>query len=107
MKNAVKTTNLINRLIAVDADMSVTKFAVLLEVYNAGQTTPTKLADSLLLSLATASRHVAYWSSWTRQRRKGQGAVEYTEDPMDRRLRYVSCTTAGKQLIESIIKEVD
>ena len=76
-------TNLVNRLITIDSDMSVTKLAVILEVYNAGQTTPSKVADGLNLTLATASRHLSYWSAWNRQKRTGKGAIEYTEDLMD------------------------
>ncbi len=96
-------TNLVNRLITIDSDMSVTKLAVILEVYNAGQTTPSKVADSLNLTLATASRHLSYWSAWNRQKRTGKGAIEYTEDMMDRRVRYVSCTDAGKTLVKMIL----
>mgnify|MGYP000181838363 FL=1 len=98
-------TNLVNRLITIDSDMSVTKLAVILEVYNAGQTTPSKVADSLNLTLATASRHLSYWSAWNRQKRTGKGAIEYTEDMMDRRVRYVSCTDAGKKLVKMILGE--
>jgi DNA-binding MarR family transcriptional regulator len=98
-------TNLVNRLIAIDSDMSVTKLAVILEVYNAGQTTPSKVADSLNLTLATASRHLSYWSAWNRQKRTGKGAIEYTEDMMDRRIRYVSCTDSGKKLVKMILGE--
>tara|TARA_R110000851_G_scaffold135853_3_gene271454 strand:- start:1237 stop:1536 length:300 start_codon:yes stop_codon:yes gene_type:complete len=98
-------TNLVNRLITIDSDMSVTKLAVILEVYNAGQTTPSKVADSLNLTLATASRHLSYWSAWNRQKRTGKGAIEYTEDMMDRRIRYVSCTDSGKKLVKMILGE--
>lgn len=98
-------TNLVNRLITIDSDMSVTKLAVILEVYNAGQTTPSKVADSLNLTLATSSRHLSYWSAWNRQKRTGKGAIEYTEDVMDRRVRYVSCTDAGKRLVKMILGE--
>ena len=98
-------TNLVNRLITIDSDMSVTKLAVILEVYNAGQTTPSKVADSLNLTLATASRHLSYWSAWNRQKRTGKGAIEYTEDMMDRRVRYVSCTDADKRLVKMILGE--
>ena len=98
-------TNLVNRLITIDSDMSVTKLAVILEVYNAGQTTPSKVADSLNLTLATASRHLSYWSAWNRQKRTGKGAIEYTEDMMDRRVSYVSCTDAGKKLVKMILGE--
>lgn len=102
MTNVIKLTNLANSLITVDPDLSVTKLAVLLEVYNAGQTTPSKVAGELHLTLATASRHLAYWSSWNRQRKVGKGAIEYTEDKMDRRVRYVSCTDLGKKLVKSL-----
>ena len=98
-------TNLVNRLITIDSDMSVTKLAVILEVYNAGQTTPSKVADSLNLTLATASRHLSYWSAWNRQKRTGKGAIEYTEDMMDRRIQYVSCTDSGKKLVKMILGE--
>ena len=98
-------TNLVNRLITIDSDMSVTKLAVILEVYNAGQTTPSKVADGLNLTLATASRHLSYWSAWNRQKRTGKGAIEYTEDMMDRRIRYVSCTDSGKKLVKMILGE--
>lgn len=106
MTNTLKMTKLVNRLITVDPDLSVTKLAVLLEVYNAGQTTPSKLADVLHLTLATASRHLAYWSDWNRQRKVGKGAIEYNEDRMDRRIRYVSCTDSGKKLIKSLVEEL-
>jgi len=106
MTNILKMTKLVNRLITVDPDLSVTKLAVLLEVYNAGQTTPSKLADELHLTLATASRHLAYWSDWNRQRKVGKGAIEYTEDRMDRRIRYVSCTDSGKKLVKSLLEEL-
>lgn len=106
MTHTVKLTRLINKLITVDPDLSVTKLAVLLEVYNAGQSTPSKVADELHLTLATASRHLAYWSSWNRQRKVGKGAIEYSEDRMDRRIRYVSCTDAGKKLVKSLGDEL-
>ena len=107
MKSVAKITNLINQMITVDPDMSVTKIAVLFAIYNAGQTTPTKVSVSMHLTLATASRHIAYWSGWNRQRKEGKGAVEYSEDKMDRRIRYISCTPAGKQLVESLSKVVE
>jgi DNA-binding MarR family transcriptional regulator len=106
MTHTIKMTKLVNRLITVDPDLSVTKLAVLLEVYNAGQTTPSKLADELHLTLATASRHLAYWSAWNRQRKVGKGAIEYNEDRMDRRIRYVSCTDSGKKLVKSLVEEL-
>ncbi len=106
MTNTFKMTKLVNRLITVDPDLSVTKLAVLLEVYNAGQTTPSKLADELHLTLATASRHLAYWSDWNRQRKVGKGAIEYNEDRMDRRIRYVSCTDSGKKLVKSLMEDL-
>lgn len=106
MKDTVKITKLVNRLITVDPDLTVTKLAVLLEVYNAGQSTPSKVADELHLTLATASRHLAYWSDWNRHRRVGKGAIEYTEDRMDRRIRYVSCTDAGKKLVKSLMEDL-
>ncbi len=106
MTNTLKMTKLVNRLITVDPDLSVTKLAVLLEVYNAGQTTPSKLADELHLTLATASRHLAYWSDWNRQRKVGKGAIEYNEDRMDRRIRYVSCTDSGKKLVKSLMEDL-
>ena len=107
MKSVAKITNLINQMITVDPDMSVTKIAVLLEIYNKVQTTPTKLAEDMNLTLATASRHIAYWSDWNRQRKEGKGAIEYSEDRMDRRIRYISCTLMGKQLVESLSKVVE
>ena len=106
MSQTLKLTKLVNRLITVDPDLTVTKLAVLLEVYNAGQTTPSKVSDELHITLATASRHLAYWSDWNRQRRVGKGAIEYTEDRMDRRIRYVSCTDQGKKLVKSITEEL-
>ena len=106
MSQTLKLTKLVNRLITIDPDLTVTKLAVLLEVYNAGQTTPSKVSDELHITLATASRHLAYWSDWNRQRRVGKGAIEYTEDRMDRRIRYVSCTDQGKKLVKSITEEL-
>ena len=106
MSHTLKLTKLVNRLITIDPDLTVTKLAVLLEVYNAGQTTPSKVSDELHITLATASRHLAYWSDWNRQRRVGKGAIEYTEDRMDRRIRYVSCTDQGKKLVKSITEEL-
>ena len=106
MSHTLKLTKLVNRLITIDPDLTVTKLAVLLEVYNAGQTTPSKVSDGLHITLATASRHLAYWSDWNRQRRVGKGAIEYTEDRMDRRIRYVSCTDQGKKLVKSITEEL-
>lgn len=106
MSQTLKLTKLVNRLITIDPDLTVTKLAVLLEVYNAGQTTPSKVSDQLHITLATASRHLAYWSDWNRQRRVGKGAIEYTEDRMDRRIRYVSCTDQGKKLVKSITEEL-
>ena len=106
MSQTVKLTKLVNRLITIDPDLTVTKLAVLLEVYNAGQTTPSKVSDELHITLATASRHLAYWSDWNRQRRVGKGAIEYSEDRMDRRIRYVSCTDQGKKLVKSIVEDL-
>ena len=106
MSHTLKLTKLVNRLITIDPDLTVTKLAVLLEVYNAGQTTPSKVSDELHITLATASRHLAYWSGWNRQRRVGKGAIEYNEDRMDRRIRYVSCTDQGKKLVKSIMEEL-
>lgn len=106
MSHTLNLTKLVNRLITIDPDLTVTKLAVLLEVYNAGQTTPSKVSDQLHITLATASRHLAYWSDWNRQRRVGKGAIEYTEDRMDRRIRYVSCTDQGKKLVKSITEEL-
>lgn len=94
--------NLFLRLAVVDVDMSIGRIAVFMDVASVPETTPSEIANRLNLTLATTSRHLAYWSNRDRHRKDGKGFVEYFEDLMDRRLRLVRLTPQGRIFLKSL-----
>lgn len=103
--NINESQKLLARLMMLDSDMSVSRASVFLDIASHGQTTPTEVATRLNMTGATASRHIAFWSHRDRHRQEGKGLVEYLEDPMDRRLRYVRLTAQGKNTIKVLFEE--
>lgn len=100
--NIQSIEKILSRLMAIDTDMSVGRAAVLIDVATRSHTTPSEVADRLSMTLATASRHLAYWSDRDRHRKDGKGLIEYFEDKFDRRVRYVRLTPQGKLVIKTI-----
>jgi DNA-binding MarR family transcriptional regulator len=64
-----------------------------------------ELANRADIGMASASRHVAMFSSQGLKGVKGMGLVEALEDPMERRKKIIKLTPKGKQTVAKIIGE--
>ncbi len=85
----------------VDLEVQAQTLVCLLYVAQYGEITIKELGKRMGMSTASASRNAGYWGPWNKGK-PGQGMIEYREDHMDRRIKYVTLTSKGKRFLDKL-----